>query len=162
MGDPDRPRSLDAWVPCASLCVNASLGAFGRAVAALRNSCPGAQEPSPQCHADNQTYPTEYKIGKRWVTRHKVVAGGVVREEVEITFAVVAREFIDVAAGRFEAFRVEGAGWAMKSRGRRKFTYWVAPDRVRKPVLRELWRWDAFGPARSERIELVAFAETRS
>lgn len=118
--------------------------------------------PGGDRHADNQTFPTEYRIGKRWVTRHKIVTGGDVREEVEIAYTVVEREFIDVAAGGFEAFRVEGAGWAMKSRGRRKFTYWIAPDRVRKPVLRELWRWDPLGPARSERIELVAFAETRS
>jgi hypothetical protein len=78
---------------------------------------------------------------------------------------VAGREDIVVPAGRFNAFRVEGTGW-QNDRNKRDFTYWIAPDKVRVPLVMEQWRKDSsimfFGgliPGRSERSELIAFHE---
>jgi hypothetical protein len=120
---------------------------------------------------DNQTYPAEYAVGKRWVTRYRVTLtpkyyGGappVEEDTFEMRYQIVARETIQVGAGRFEAFRLEGEGFMLQTGGRRRYTLWVAPDRVRRALLREYRRWDRNDvPLRSERYELVAYKETRT
>ena len=82
---------------------------------------------------DSQFYPTEYTLGKKWTTRYKLVTRSGFTDDMRIDFVVVAREEIEVPAGRFDAFRVEGSGYATK-RGRREFKYWVAPNRIRRPL----------------------------
>ncbi len=112
---------------------------------------------------DNQTYPAEFSVGRKWVTRYRqdFRSGGF--DETEIVWVIAAREGIEVPAGRFEAFRLEGSGYRVLQGGRRRFTMWLAPDRVRRALVREQWRWDGKGaPGRSQRIELAAFREARS
>ena len=43
------------------------------------------------------------------------------------------RESVTVPAGRFDTFRVEGSGYEVKHGTIRRFTYWMAPERVREP-----------------------------
>jgi len=65
-----------------------------------------------------------------------------------------------VPAGRFKAFRIEGAGWS-DSGGRREITYWMAPDKVRRDLAIEVRRRRPGnkGIGDSERRELVGFRE---
>jgi hypothetical protein len=57
---------------------------------------------------------------------------------------------------------VEGEGMQF-TQGRRQFTYWIAPDRVRRFLRQDVARWDRIststaGPSRG-RNELVSFSE---
>jgi hypothetical protein len=117
------------------------------------------RQPNGTRQVDVQTFPAEYSVGKRWISRFKQYGVGGGSDEVKVDWTIVGREPVETLAGRFDAFRVEGSGWAFKG-GRRTFRYWAAPDRVRRFVIFEAWRWDIRGaPARSERNELVSFHE---
>jgi len=111
---------------------------------------------------DNQTFPTEYAVGKKWASRQTIVQPNGFSDEVRVDFIVTGREVVEVPAGRFDAFRIEGSGWAMKM-GKRQIKYWVAPDRVRRIVLRENRIWDIRFNRNAApdqlRIELVEFRE---
>ena len=112
---------------------------------------------------DNQPYPVEYALGKKWVTRFQVEEGGTVVDEMQLEFKVVARETITVPAGTFDTFRVAGTGWARGGR-KREVTHWMAPDRVRRFIAREQFRspsptMGVNARGDKHRIELVKFSE---
>jgi len=109
---------------------------------------------------DNQHYPNEYVIGKRWTTRYEVrTPGG--DDTITLSYVIKARERVSVGAGTFEAFRGEGSGFASRG-GRREFTWWAAPDkgRARLKVIQQLWDPRNI-PIRLEVNELLAFSERR-
>ena len=118
--------------------------------------------PDGKRQVDTQVFPAEYALGKKWSTRIGITRPGGFTEEVRLDLAVTARETIEVLAGRFEAFRIEASGWGMKT-GKREFRYWMAPDRVRRILLREQRTWDTRRDANAApeqtRIELVSFSE---
>jgi hypothetical protein len=112
---------------------------------------------------DNQPYPVEYALGKKWVTRFQVEDGGGVIDEMELEFKVIARETITVPAGTFDTFRVAGTGWARGGR-KREVTHWMAPDRVRRFIAREQFRspsptMGVNARGDKHRIELVKYSE---
>jgi len=109
---------------------------------------------------DNQHYPNEYVVGKRWNTRYEVrTARGT--DTITVAYVIKAREQVTLAAGTFEAFRAEGSGWASQG-GRREFVWWAAPDKVRARLKTSYRFWDARNvPIRMETNELVAFSERR-
>jgi hypothetical protein len=83
---------------------------------------------------DNQTseprqqlVPAELQLGRKWRTRYHT-AGNRAESEVYYDFAVVSREWIDVPAGRFEAFKIEGVGYNLRNQQRRTMHTWVAPN----------------------------------
>jgi hypothetical protein len=80
-----------------------------------------------------QFYPAEYTVGKRWTARYRVKGKDGNEWSTEYVFKVVGKEKIALPAGEFDAFRVEGQG-SNTLGGRLQFTYWVAPDRVRRPL----------------------------
>lgn len=111
---------------------------------------------------DLQTFVPEYWVGKKWRTRYRFSREGGRQDETTVDYVVAGREEIVVPAGRFLAFRVEGEGMQF-TQGRRQFTYWIAPDRVRRFLRQDVVRWDrAYGlnnaPTRG-RNELVSFSE---
>jgi uncharacterized caspase-like protein len=82
-----------------------------------------------------QFYPAEYSIGKRWTARYHV-KGKDKEWSTEYVFKVVDKEKITLPAGEFDAFRVEGEGYNTLG-ARLRFTYWAAPDKVRRPLATE-------------------------
>jgi hypothetical protein len=108
---------------------------------------------------DAQTFPAEYAVGRKWVSRLSFVNARGRDDTAEVAFAIVERRPIEVAAGRFDAFHAEGSGWAQLS-GRREFTYWIAPDVSRKHLLMEMrWSDRAGRPQRRTRDELATFTQ---
>lgn len=109
--------------------------------------------------ADNQTFPAEYAVGRKWVSRFTFTNRKGEQDSAEVNFAIVERAPIEVPAGRFDAFHVEGAGWAVLG-GRREFTYWIAPEACRRYLVMVM-RWnDRRGqPHRRTRDELIAFTQ---
>ena len=82
-----------------------------------------------------QFFVSEYSIGKKWTTRYRFVRPTGERNDVEVDFKVVAREMITAPAGTFDAFKVEGTGFNMGHGSRLQYTYWIAPDKVRRPII---------------------------
>jgi hypothetical protein len=116
--------------------------------------------PDGRSFVDNQHYPNEYVVGKRWGTRYQVrTPQGT--DTITLSYAIKAREQVTVPAGTFMAFRGEGSGFASLG-GRREFVWWAAPDKVRARLKVSQQIWDARNvPIRMEVNELVAFRETR-
>jgi len=112
---------------------------------------------------DNQFYPAEYAVGRKWSTRFRIINS---REaDVDVDFAVVGREDISVPAGTFDAFKVHGTGWNYGTNTRLEYTYWIAPQRVRRAIVFEIRASPS--PLRStntpsQRSELVRFSERGS
>ena len=135
--------------------------------------------PDGRRFAGQQNFPAEYALGKRWVTRYEVFGGGPprkagpgkrnpgagfggeddARNEVRIEYKVAAREQVTVPAGTFDTFRVEGSGYEVKHGTIRRFTYWMAPERVRKFIAWEVENHRPKGSPERERIELLACFE---
>ncbi|WP_155648721.1 caspase family protein [Burkholderia pseudomultivorans] len=110
---------------------------------------------------DNQLFASEYSIGKEWITRFDYMFPNGNVDVVELTCKVVARETIDVPAGRFDAFRVEASGWRLYAPSRRVRTYWVAPGKVPRFIALDTVNYDRHGVvAASERRELMSFTKT--
>lgn len=110
---------------------------------------------------DNQLFASEYSIGKEWITRFDYTFPNGKVDVVELTCRVVARETIDVPAGRFDAFRVEANGWRLYVPSRRARTYWVAPGKVPRFVAIDTVNYDRHGVMSvSERRELMSFTKT--
>jgi hypothetical protein len=65
-----------------------------------------------------------------------------------------------VPAGTFDAFRIEGDGWARLARGGAvnvKPKYWIAPG-IRRPVAGEMFKRHSSGKViNNERQELTAY-----
>jgi uncharacterized caspase-like protein len=112
--------------------------------------------------ADTQHFPAEFVIGRKWSTRFKVTTPQGYSDLVSVDYVIKARESVRTAAGTFDAFRVEGSGWAERG-GRREYRYWAAPDKVRRFVINEMKWWDRGNmPIRNQRAELVSFRESRA
>ena len=109
-----------------------------------------------------QFFAPEYSIGKKWTARYRVKGKDGKEWSTEYDFKVVAKEKIVLPAGEFDAFRVEGRGSTTLGL-LLQFTYWIAPDRVRRPLATEF----VVRGARtnrlnlSERFELTAFRQLR-
>jgi hypothetical protein len=109
---------------------------------------------------DNQHFPNEYVVGKRWTTRYGVTTPQG-NDTITLSYVIKAREKITVPAGTFDAFRGEGTGWAGRG-GTREFRWWAAPDKVRRFIKHEqFWRDPGNRTLRDHVYELVAFKETR-
>jgi hypothetical protein len=109
----------------------------------------------------HQFYVTEYSMGRKWSTRY--IGTGTLGQKLsyEYDFKVVARERKTVPAGTFDAFKVEGIGYA-SSGSRLTTTYWIAPDRVNQPISIERLNRDSSNRVYvSEGSELVAYRQER-
>lgn len=109
---------------------------------------------------DQQIFVPEYWVGKKWRTRYRFSRRPGHSDSTTLDYVVAAREEISVPAGRFLAFRVEGEGFQF-TQGRRQFTYWIAPDRVRRALRQDFARWDRgyLSSPGKERTELLSFSE---
>jgi hypothetical protein len=109
-----------------------------------------------------QFYTSEYAVGKKWTARYRVKGKDGKDWTSEYDFKVVGREKIALPSGEFDAFKVVGRG--SNSLGALlEFNYWIAPDRVRRPLVVET-RVVGSKTNRTftdERDELVSFRQLR-
>jgi hypothetical protein len=109
-----------------------------------------------------QFYPAEYTIGKKWTARYHVKGKDGKEWSTQYFFKVVGKEKITVPAGEFDAFKVEGQG-SMTLGARLQFNYWVAPDKVRRPLVTEfISHCSKSGTVfANERFELQSYRQLR-
>jgi hypothetical protein len=110
-------------------------------------------------YGERQFFANDYTVGKEWKTRYGRTSPSGETDTFELAFRVVARENITIAAGTFDAFRVQGEGWKIDNGGRRTVTYWIAPDKVPRYLAMEFARYGKKRRAATEywRQELVTF-----
>ncbi len=108
----------------------------------------------------NQSNPLEFAVGRRWSTRF-VVTTPAGPATTDMDFHIVRREPVSVAAGSFDAFRVDGLGWASTPFGQVQIRnrVWFAPEQVRLAVVRETDRRIQGRILESSRVELQAFRQ---
>ena len=138
--------------------------------------------PNGTRYTPRQEYPTEYAIGKKWTTRFGIINPAGRTAESEFEFRITRRERITVPAGTFDCFVIEGEGYSVLPFGQiqLKLIRWMAPDKVRRPIVTENYRkfvggqgsenfghsrrGPGFGPKPppgiDERQELVEFKQT--
>ena len=125
-----------------------------------------------------QDLPLEYAIGKKWKTRFSVANAKGRKADSEFEFRITRREKVTVPAGTFDCFVIEGDGYSINDQGfriRLGFKRWMAPDKVRRPIITESFRkiegrvgaprrGDFRGPVgkvlNNERFELVAYTQS--
>lgn len=100
------------------------------------------QLPDGRRYTPRQDQPIEYAIGRKWATRYSVARqGGGSNSEME--FRISRKEKITVPAGSFDCFVIEGEGSGTGDRGAKlelRITRWMAPDKVRRPIVSEIVR----------------------
>ena len=119
-----------------------------------------------------QDQPLEYAIGRRWSTRFSVTTAKGIRSDLEFDFRITRKERIEVPAGRFECFVIEGVALGDSDNGNKletRSTRWMAPDTVRRAIASEVTR-KTFVPQwyrrpvervdQSERNELISYKQS--
>jgi uncharacterized caspase-like protein len=109
-----------------------------------------------------QYFIPDYSLGKRWTSRHRVISPKGEPYDTVSDFKVVARESKTVAAGTFDAFRVEGSGWTRGQSGTNielKSRYWVAPE-VRRFIEAFFWQRASRGNVLENKIvQLTSYTQ---
>jgi len=106
----------------------------------------------------SQMFISEYSVGKKWSTRYTIhfPKGG--QDTIELELRVTGRETIVVPAGSFDCFRIEGSGWVLGIAQQTEWKFWLAPDKVNRPIAMETW-WRQRGRInRSDRQELESYS----
>jgi hypothetical protein len=108
-----------------------------------------------------QVFPAEFQVGRQWSTRYEGDNPQVGRISFELSMRIAAREKVTVPAGTFDAFRIDGEGvrYGGKMPHRIRSKVWIAPEKVRRFVLREEGRTAGRFTEMAERQELVAFRQ---
>ncbi len=110
--------------------------------------------------SDKQFYIGEYSVGKKWTTRWRYSTASGEKRTGEVDFKVVAWEKITVPAGTFDAYKVEGKGFSSVGSYLQE-TYWIAPDKVRRPIIyMQVYRDRSGRFFSTSRNELVAYRQS--
>jgi hypothetical protein len=109
-----------------------------------------------------QFFPAEYSIGKKWTARYHVNGKDGKEWSTQYVFKVVGKEKITLPAGEFYAFKIEGHG-SMSLGARLQFTYWIAPDKVRRALVTEFVSTglESGKTFTNERFELVSYRQLK-
>ena len=106
----------------------------------------------------NQTYASEYSLGKTWSTRFETAYPDGTTSVIEREFKVVAKEAITVPASTFDTFRIESFGRRLGFSTRIEHTYWMAPGKIARHIAyNAMERRRNFSFVNTERFELVSF-----
>ena len=128
--------------------------------------------PDGRRYTPRQDQPLEYAIGRRWSTRFSVTTAKGIRSDLEFDFRITRKERIEVPAGRFECFVIEGVALGASDNGNKvetRSTRWMAPDMVRRAIASEVTRktfvaqWYRRPVERvdqSERNELISYKQS--
>ena len=118
--------------------------------------------PNGNVLSGQQFYVPEYSVGKKWTTRYRFTRPDGEKRDVEVDFKVVAKEAVTVPAGTFDAYKVEGQGFNYTNSIRLVYTYWIAPDKVRRPIVFEVVERAQGGRyLTTNREELVAYHQSK-
>lgn len=110
---------------------------------------------------DRQFFVSEYSVGKKWTTRFE--GTGVRGEKLSYDYdlKVVAREQKTVPAGTFDAYKVVGLGYSSSGSTLQRI-YWIAPDKVSRPIAMERLATDQHGNTyTNEGDELISYNQRR-
>jgi uncharacterized caspase-like protein len=128
----------------------------------------GVKIPDGRRFTPRQDQPLEYAVGRKWRTRFSVVTAKGRRSDTVLDFRVTRREKVIVPAGTFDCFLIEGDGYSFSDSGERvrvSVKRWMAPDKVRRPIIQEEFRKaeGRVGPPRAGdfRIKPTVFHNTR-
>jgi hypothetical protein len=108
-----------------------------------------------------QFTPAEFQIGKKWTAAFSRNKDGVT-SNVYCDLQIVKRETINVPAGSFDAFRIDGEGWNTSFGNRLEERIWLVPGLnflIRRESIR---RGRKGGFNRTERYELVSLRQHNS
>jgi len=110
-----------------------------------------------------QYFVAEYSVGKKWTTRYVGTGFTGSRLTFEFDFKVVTKEQKTVPAGTFDAFKVEGLGYASDNSGSLlQIVYWIAPAQVNTPIaIERLYRNRSRQAYVSNGEELVSYNQQR-
>jgi hypothetical protein len=131
--------------------VIANQGEFISDLMGNRLRAPGIDTDIPQ-----QVSPAELQIGKTWSAGWKL-STRYGTSTVKMDFRIVAFEKVRVPAGEFEAFRIEGTGWAVGNgySNRREQRLWIVPG-LNFAIKTEIWVRDSRAIYASDRVELLS------
>ncbi len=104
--------------------------------------------------------PTEYSIGQRWQTWFKSVQRDGSEPASFYDLRITARERLEVPAGTFNAYRIEGEGGTVGRGNRLQFVAWIDPERCRRALK---WEFKSSTGARvfvAERVVMVSFRQS--
>ena len=150
---------------------------FGKGVLILDRLGNNVKLPDGRRFTPRQDQPLEYAVGRKWRTRFMTTNAQGGRSDTVLDFRIARREKVTVPAGTFDCFVVEGDGYSFTSSGVRirvGVKRWMAPDKVRRPVVAEEFRKaeGRVGPPRpgefrmkvpvfnNVRLELVSFSQS--
>lgn len=108
----------------------------------------------------SQYFAMEYSIGKKWVTRFILTRVDKSKDDVELEFTVIGKEFITVPAGTFEAWKVEGKGFVRGAGAAWRYVYWIDPEKVRRFVAMEYTNHYRGQFLNADRFDLMAFGQS--
>jgi hypothetical protein len=148
---------------------------FGKGVLILDRLGNNVKLPDGRRFTPRQDQPLEYAVGRKWRTRFMTTNAQGVRSDTVLDFRITRREKVTVPAGTFDCFVVEGEGYSFSGmRIRVAVKRWMAPDRVRRPIIAEEFRKaeGRVGPPQAGdfrikapvfnnvRLELVSFSQS--
>ena len=109
----------------------------------------------------HQQIPLDFAVGKRWSTRFEGPITDGSPGRFELDFHITARAPVSVPAGTFAAFWLNGIGFITSKYGSQVWErrFWIAPDRLRRPVASEAIVRNRGGFFIAERVELLNFRE---
>ena len=109
-------------------------------------------------NSPTQLVPQEFAVGKRWSSRYTVTDRKGATFNSEQDFRIVAREMIEVPAGTFNAFLIDGRGRNTNPAGPVEFTVrrWYVPE-FQRPVVREQIDRRGDKVTFAERLELMSY-----
>lgn len=114
-----------------------------------------------------QLFPAELQVGKRWTSLNNVLTKGGhspgETKQVKMDVSIQARESIRVAAGEFNAFRIEASGWSVgeKSATKIEVKLWVVPG-INTFIRRERIKRRGDRVVESKLTELVSIRQAAS
>ncbi|MEI7429796.1 MAG: caspase family protein, partial [Betaproteobacteria bacterium] len=106
-----------------------------------------------------QFYPAEYSVGQKWTTRFDWRRGDGQAGTLEVEFKIVGRVPLGTAAGRFNAFEVEGRGY-VNGGSTFDYHYLIDPEKCSRPLIFDVKvKHRRGGWGETTRIELVEFKQ---
>ncbi len=107
-----------------------------------------------------QFYPNTYALGQSWNTTFGWLKDDLLRHTtMSLNFKIVGRERLVIAAGTFNAFKIEGFGYVVDG-PTAEVTYWIDPEKCSCPIVFEMRRRGRrLSSIAAERKELIAFQQ---
>ena len=105
-----------------------------------------------------QFVPAEFQVGKKWTAAFRRTQSGTTTNAY-YDLQIVKRETINVPAGSFDTFRIEGEGWNITVGARLDVKFWLVPG-LNFTIRSEFVTKNKFGRfGNTEKKELVSLRQ---